>query len=518
MSRQELLETYRQLKITNQNVETDFKRRARSNLLDFTRFTKKNYNVNWHHELICQKLDDFIHKKTRRLMISIPPRNGKTELVSRRLPAYLFGLNPDIQIIACSYAADLAQRNNRDVQRIITTSDYHKLFPDTNLNDSNVRSTSLGSYLRNSDIFEIVGHTGTYVCSGIGGSITGMGMDFGIVDDFHKNREEAESLTMRNKVWDWYQDVFSTREEGEGCIVIIATRWHKDDLIGRLLKKAEEDPEADQWEVINLPALSDEEQAPYDQRTGPEQPLWPWKFSYEWLKKKRANLSVYSWLSLYQQRPVAISGNLVSESSFKFCSIRDGVLTLKDNYSDQYNKSYLLSQCRIIQTCDPATSINTLADYFALGTWAQTPNNELALIDLLYEKMEKPRQIPLMRQQYHNWHPVTQWIGSKGLGLSLFQDLRDNGLPVNKIEEFSNKIARFTTACDRISTGTVYFLDNLPHKQEFKTQLLDFPNGEHDDMVDIVGFAVFAMINFPMEIPVYETSFVGASSSGGMRI
>ncbi len=506
--------TYLETLLNEQRV-----RQARSNLLDFTTFTKRNYYVNWHHELICKELDKFVSGITRRLIISVPPRNGKTELVSRRLPAYLFGINPDAQIIACSYGADLAQHNNRDVQRIIDSKEYAAIFPDTYLNDSNVRTDAHGSYIRNSDTFEIVGHTGAYNCSGIGGAITGKGMNYGIVDDYHKNREEAESLTIRNKVWDWYNDVFSTREEGEGGIIVIATRWHKDDLIGRLLKKANEDDEADQWEVINLPALSEETLAPYDQRTGPDQPLWPWKFSYKWLKKKKANLSVYSWLSLYQQRPVAISGNLISESNFKYCSIHDGVLTLKDNYNDQYNKSYLLSQCRIFQTCDPATSINTLADYFSLGTWAQTPNNELALIDLLHEKMEKPKQIPLMRQQYHNWHPSTQWIGSKGLGLSLFQDLRDNGLPVNKIEEVSNKISRFTTACDRISTGTVYFLDNLPHKQEFKTQLLDFPNGEHDDMVDITGFAVFVMINRPYDIQTYKTTYVGNGiTSGGIWI
>lgn len=494
-------------------------RAARGNLLDFTTFTKKNYNVNWHHELICQKLDEFIAGNIRRLVISVPPRNGKTELVSRRLPAYLFGKDPEAQIIACSYGADLAQHNNRDVQRIIDSKEYAAVFPDTYLNDSNVRTDAHGSYIRNSDTFEIVGHSGAYNCSGIGGAITGKGMNYGIVDDYHKNREEAESPTMRQKVWDWYQDVFATREEGEGSILVTATRWHKDDLIGRLLKKAKDDPDADQWEVITLPALSEEMLEPYDQRTGPDQPLWPWKFSYEWLKKKKANLTTYSWLSLYQQRPVALSGNLVSESSFKYCSLNGGLLTLKDNFNDALNKTYLLSQCRIFQTCDPAASEKKTADFFSLGTWAQTPFNEIALIDLVHERMEKPKQLPLMRQQYHNWHPMTQWVATKGLGISLFQDLRANGLPVNKIEEESDKVSRFITACNHISAGTVYFLDNLPHKAEYKEQLLDFPKGDHDDMVDVTSMAVYAAINYPYEIQQYETSYVGGSvATGGMRI
>lgn len=497
--------TYLETLLTEQKV-----REARSNLLDFTTFTKRNYNINWHHELICQKLDDFIHKRIRRLMISIPPRNGKTELVSRRLPAYLFGINPDIQIIACSYAADLAQRNNRDVQRIITTSDYHKLFPDTNLNDSNVRSTAQGSYLRNSDIFEIVNHTGTYVCSGIGGSITGMGMDYGIVDDYHKNREEAESLTMRNKVWDWYNDVFSTREEGEGCIIVIATRWHKDDLIGRLLKKAEEDPDADQWEVINLPALSEETLAPYDQRTGPDQPLWPWKFSYEWLKKKRANLTLYSWLSLYQQRPVAVSGNLVKQEQFKYCSLAGDLLTLGPGVED---KKYILPQCRIFQTCDPAASERSSADYFALGTWIQTPLNELALIDLIHTRMEQPKQIPLFKQQYVLHHPVTQYVGTKGLGIGLYQSLKNEGLPVAKIEEDTDKVSRFITACDRIAAGTLYFRADLPGLKDYLTELLDFPNAEHDDRVDITSMAALVVIEHPFETGTFSLSSVARTKS-----
>lgn len=504
------------------------RRKARTNLLDFTTYTKSNFNVNWHHELLCEKLDAFVNGDIRRLIISIPPRHGKTELVSRRLPAYLFGKKPDAQIIACSYGADLAQHNNRDVQRIIVSKEYHTIFPETSLSESNVRKTAQGNYLRNSDTFEVVGYTGAYNCSGIGGAITGKGMNYGIVDDYHKNREEAESPTMREKIWDWYQDVFSTREEGEGSILITATRWHKDDLIGRLLQKAVEDPEADQWEVITLPALSEEKLAPYDKRTGPEQPLWPWKFSFQWMKKKRANLTIYSWLSLYQQNPVAVSGNLVSEKDFKFCSIleqspsqpiRNRVLVLKDNESDEFNKKYLLSQCRIFQTCDPAASEKKAADYFALGTWAQTPLNEIALIDLVHVKMEKPKQIPLMRQQYQNWHPSTQWVATKGLGISLFQDLRAAGLPVNKIEEESDKVSRFITASDRISTGTFYILDDLPHKQAFIQQLLDFPKAEHDEFVDITSMAVHVIIFRPYKLKTFKTITAGiAVSDAGIRI
>ena len=485
-------------------------RHARTNLLDFTTFTKKNYNVNWHHELICRELGKFVTGITRRLIISVPPRNGKTELVSSRLPAFLFGKNPDAQIIACSYGADLAQHNNRDVQRIITSHEYSELFPDTYLNDSNVRTDSHGSYIRNADTFEIVGYAGAYNCAGIGGAITGKGMDYGIVDDYFKNREEAESPTMRDKLWDWYQDVFSTREEGDGSILITATRWHKDDLIGRLLKKAKEDEEADQWEVITLPALSEENLEPYDLRTGPDQPLWPWKFSYEWLKKKKANLTVYSWLSLYQQRPVAVSGNLINESQFKYCSISGDLLTLGPGVE---NKKYILPQCRIFQTCDPAASERSSADYFALGTWVQTPLNELALIDLIHTRMEQPKQVPLFKQQYELYHPITQYVGTKGLGIGLYQSLKNEGLPVAKIEEDTDKVSRFITACDRIAAGTIYFSETLPKLPDYKLELLDFPKGEHDDRVDITSMAALVVIEHPFPLTNFSLSSIATTKS-----
>lgn len=481
--------------------EVEYNRRiaATDSLLDFTLFTKPNYYVNWHHRLVCEKLDQFVAGEITRLIICMPPQNGKSELVSRRLPAYLFGRNPECRIISCSYSADLAQRMNRDVQRIIDTPEYHLLFPDVGLNESNVRTTAQGNYLRNSDIFEIVGHEGTYRSCGIGGGITGMSMDYGIVDDYLKNREEAESPTIRNKIYEWYTDVLGTREQGNSSILITATRWHEDDLIGRLLDKAEKDPEADQWEVISLPAMSEDVRPYYDPRTGPDQPLWPWKYSERWLRKRRANVPVYTWLSLYQQRPSAAAGNLVKKEQFKYCHLIGDLLDMGD-------KQATFSQCKIFQTCDPAVSEKTSADYFVLGTWAQTPDNDLALIDLLRTRLEQPKQIPLFSQQLMKWNPKTQWIATRGIGLSLFQFLKDSGLPVDKIDEDVDKVSRFIPAATRIATGTVYFLADLPGLHDFEAELLGFPNAAHDDQVDMVSLAANVMMKNPYKKKGFDVS------------
>lgn len=225
---------------------------ARRSMAEFALYTDPAYHMNWHHRLICNSLDKWVSKEIRRLMIFTAPRHGKSELVSRKLPAYIFGRHPDTSIISASYSADLASRMNRDVQRIIDSDRYAELFPNSRLYGKNIRSVAGGSFLRNSDIFEIVDHKGVYRSAGVGGGITGMGGEYIIIDDPVKNREEANSATYREKLWDWYTSTLYTRLEKEGCILVTLTRWHEDDLAGRLLNNMKQTG-GEQWTVINLP-------------------------------------------------------------------------------------------------------------------------------------------------------------------------------------------------------------------------------------------------------------------------
>lgn len=284
---------------------------GRRHLLHFTNYTFPQYRVNWHHRVLCDALDRFARGELKRLMVFMPPRHGKSELVSRRLPAYLLGRNPNASIIATSYGADLASRMNRDVQRIIDTPEYAALFPETRLNSSNVRTVADGTYLRNSDLFEIVGRRGSYRSAGVGGAITGMGFDFGLIDDPIKSRKEAESATYRKSLWDWYTSDFYTRQEGDAAILLTVTRWHEDDLAGRLLTQAAGDPEADQWTVVRFPAVAEAEgQLPEDPRQ-PGEVLWPEKYSARIMARIRATLGTYQFNGLFQQRPTAPEGNTI---------------------------------------------------------------------------------------------------------------------------------------------------------------------------------------------------------------
>lgn len=289
--------------------------RARAGLLAFTEHTYSGYAANWHHDALCRSLDRFVSREIRRLMVFMPPQHGKSELVSRRLPAYVLGRNPDARIIACSYGADLSARMNRDVQRIIDSDEYAQVFGQTRLYGSNVRTTAQGTWLRNSDIFEVVDHRGVYRSSGVGGGITGMGFDYGIIDDPVKNAEEAHSETYRDGVWDWYTSTFYTRQSGNACILITLTRWHEDDLAGRLLKLAAEDPTADQWTVICFPAVADGRFADDPRRHG--EPLWPDRYGLDFLTKTKAGLGSYQWSALYQQQPAPAEGALFQRSWFE---------------------------------------------------------------------------------------------------------------------------------------------------------------------------------------------------------
>lgn len=391
---------------------------SRRNLMPFTQHTFPGYQASWHHNLLASYLDDFVFGDLNRLMVFMPPRYGKSELVSRRLPAFIYGNDPHAQIISASYGSDLASRMNRDVQRIIDSETYHELFPSVGLNNSNVRTIATGSYLRNSDIFEIVGYGGVYKSSGVGGAITGMGMTYGIIDDPIKNRKDAESPTIREAIWDWYVSTFYTRLEKGGKILITLTRWHEDDLAGRLLDKQKKDSKADRWTVLNLPAMAEEPMHPQDPRSDGEA-LWPDKYPLKELIKIKATVGSYEWNAMHQQRPSAADGNLFKRHNFRYFTKENGIYTLEQK--DGKKKRFNSHECYVFQTCDPAGSTKSTADYFVMGTWALTPHHELLLLNIYRDRLEGPDQPQLFRDAYYRWQPILQGVEPANMGLPYFK-------------------------------------------------------------------------------------------------
>lgn len=316
----------------NCNVRAEL---ARRNLIDFVEYIKPDYQANWHHRILTDHLQKFIEGKIKRLMVFMPPQHGKSELVSRNLPAFILGRNPKAKIVLASYSADLSSSFNRDCQRIIDGERYKDVFPDTRLNSSNVVTVAKGSWLRNSYIFETVDQGGFLKTVGVGGSLTGTPADFAIIDDPVKDSIEAMSPTYQQRNWNWFNDVLYTRIHNGTSILITQTRWDVNDLSGMLLKQAEQGGE--QWAVLTLPGIKTPGGHPDDPRQIGEA-LWPERHSLEKMEQVRAR-SIRTFEALYQQNPRPVMAGGEFWKSFdttrhvKSLEIAEGPLhiTLDDN-------------------------------------------------------------------------------------------------------------------------------------------------------------------------------------------
>lgn len=272
---------------------------ARRDVLSFVQFIKVNYRENWHHVLLASYLQRFISGEIKKLMVFMPPQHGKSELVSRMLPAYILGVKPASKIVLASYSGDLASSFNRECQRYIDTPEYHDVFPGTFLNKSNV-VTKNGNELRNSDIFETVGHRGFLKTVGVGSPLTGTPADFAIIDDPVKDLLEATSATYQQRNWDWYNDVLSTRLHNDSRVLLTQTRWDENDLAGLILKK-QADIGANDWVILNLPAIKENDENAEDPRQIGDA-LWPQRHSKERIMDVQKQ-SIRTFQSLYQQNP-----------------------------------------------------------------------------------------------------------------------------------------------------------------------------------------------------------------------
>ena len=283
-------------------------RKARTDLLSFTEATMPNFDPAEFHRRYYARLTDFARGNIDRLMVFVPPQHGKSEGSTRRLPAFVLGQNPDVKIAIVSYSATKARKFNREIQRIIDTEEYRRIFPATSLNASNV-TTIAGAWLRNADECEIVGRAGSFKTVGVGGPLTGDPVDLLIMDDIYKDAKEAWSPRVRENISDWYDTVAETRLHNRSRQLIVFTRWHEDDLAGKLLREqGAYDPATNPrgWEVVVYPAIKIGAPTEADPRQEGEA-LWPERHSLEKLQTIRArNPHVFD--SLYQQDPKPSEG------------------------------------------------------------------------------------------------------------------------------------------------------------------------------------------------------------------
>lgn len=449
--------------------DADFQKEwARRRYLNFIQYTKPDFQTAWFHKVKAEMLEQFVHQKIKRLILCEPPRYGKTEMVSRRLPPFIFGHYPKRSVIAASYGADLASMNNRDVQRIIEDEKYYQLFPDTQLNGKNVVTTQ--NWLRNSDIFEIVRHGGQYKCAGVGGALTGMGGDYLLLDDPIKNREEADSFTHREKVWNWYRTVFHTRQQNsDSCILVTVTRWHEDDIVGRLLDLAKIDGEADQWVVVEFPAINHSGPSQFDSRQIDE-PLWEQKHDHAKLRNIRSSLGERDFSALYQQRPSIEGGNIIKKEWFKLYH--------------QHELPKRLDSVTISADCTFKGGPKN--DYVVIGVWAKAGSQKF-LIDMVRKRMtftETKSAIKELAQKYAGYTEIL--IEEKANGAAIIDTLQKEISRIIAINPTESKESRLNAVAPEFEAGNVFFPAWLPWTDTVIKELLDFPQAVNDDIVDMI--------------------------------
>ena len=311
------IQTIQITRLLSEHPEEFLKEGARRKLIWFAQYIQPNFQATPFHCAYYRVLDYFIEGRIKRLIIQAPPQHGKSQGSSRMLPSALLGHNPDTKIVISSYAATIAKDFNRDCQRIIDSPEYRDIFPETVLNNSNV-VTVANNYLRNSDVFEIVGHAGSLRVVGRGGSLTSKTADVIIYDDLYKDSQEANSPIVRESAWDWFTKVAQTRLHNDSRQLIVFTRWHPEDIIGKLIDTGKvkecnnwsdfDEIGGDEWALVNFEAIKTGKPTEIDPRK-PGEPLWGKRHSLERLEAQR-ELDPFGFQCLFQGHPGDAAGRL----------------------------------------------------------------------------------------------------------------------------------------------------------------------------------------------------------------
>lgn len=445
-------------------------RLSRNSLAAFTQATYPEFLMGWLHRDICRRMDKFIddveHCRSPRLLITVAPRHGKSEILSRRFPAYYLGRNPTKSIIAASYSADLTKTFSRQIQRIMADPIYHQLFPSAVLPGTTAaKSAGYGSdtYTCTSDFFEIAGLGGSYRAAGVGGGITGMGAECLVIDDPIKNSAEAKSLTVRNSLWDWYRTTALTRLSPGGGVVVIQTRWHMDDLAGRLLE--EERAGGEHWDVVNYPAIAEHDEK--YRKAG--EALHPERYNLEQLQALRRAVGESAWAALYQGRPVPDGGGII-----------------KNEWIQYYTQLPTNEAGTWVMSWDMAFKGVDTSDYVVGQVWARF-SGRFYLVDQIRGRWSFVETLHRFIALCEKWPRVMRkLVEDKANGTAVIDTLRKHIPGIIAISPKDSKETRVNAVSTLFESHAVYIPAPTiaPWAKSYEAELTQFPNGAHDDQVD----------------------------------
>lgn len=449
-------------------IEQRMAQQARRSLWAYRQYIHPKLILNWWQRDACAALQQFyldlVNGQRPKMLIQAPPQHGKSMMIVDFI-SWVSGHNADLRTIYASFSGRLGTRANLQLQRIISSDQFSKVFPDVKLPDR-----MDGTKLRNTEILELIGGDGYFRNTTVRGAITGEGLDLGVIDDPVKGREEAKSKLVRDKTWEWMTDDYMTRFADDAGLLGIMTRWDLDDLFGRLI---ENDPTI---KVLTYKAIAESDEA--HRREG--EALFPEHKPLDFLLQRKGLMASGNWEALYQQNPVITGGNMFRSDWWRYYTIRPRL------------------KWRMIYA-DTASKTKTHNDWSVIQCWGKSEDNQAVLLDQVRGKWEAP-ELAVTARSFWNKHKAIVDSASGSLrgfrvedassGTGLIQGLRREGIPITGISRNRDKVERAFDVVPSVESGNVLLPENASWMSDFLGELSAFPRGAHDDQVDPMMDAV----------------------------
>jgi len=440
----------RELKLRLRLAQLEKNEFSQNNFIGFVRTVWPDFIAGRHHKIIADKLERVAKGELKRLIINMAPRHTKSEFASYLFPAWMMGRNPKMKIIQATHTTELAVNFGRKTKNLIDSDEYKEIFPAVQLAADSKASgrwdTSKG---------------GMYYAVGVGSNLAGRGGDLVIIDDPH-SEQTAMSVSGFDDAWDWYTGGPRQRLQPGGSIVLVQTRWSEKDMTGQLLRAMAKDPLADQWEVVELPAIFND-----------GKPCWPEYWSLEDLTSVKASIPPSKWNAQYQQNPTGEENAIIPREWWK-----------------KWEKPTVPSLQYVIQSYDTAFTKRETSDFSAITTWGVFYPNEsgqpgLILLDSKKGRWDFPDLKEVALENYKFWDPDTVIVEAKASGLPLTHELRNMGIPVVNFtpSKGNDKVSRVHSVSPLFEAGMVWVPDEV-FADELIEEVAAFPNGEYDDLVD----------------------------------
>lgn len=455
--------------------------KRRNSLLEFVKHVDKNYKIGAHHKHLASLLEDMAFGRKDRVAVNIAPRFGKSQLTSIYFPAWFIGNFPDKKIMMISHTADLAVDFGRKVRNLVDSDAYKSVFPEVTLAAD---SKSAGRWNTNKG--------GEYFAVGVGGALAGRGADLMCIDDPHNEQDVLNgNFEVFDKAYDWYAYGARTRLMPGGCVALVMTRWAQNDLTGRVVQDMVRNPDSDQWEVVEFPAILESEKE--DPETGEititKKSLWPEQWSLESLLRTKASMPPFQWNAQYMQQPTSAEAAII-----------------KREWWQKWEDESPPPCDYIIMSLDAAAEKNNRADYTSLTTWGVfecddengLPQNNIILLNAIKERMEFPELKRRAYQELQEWKPDWFVVEKKSAGTALYQELRSAGIPVQEYTPHrgsGDKTARLNSVADIFASGMVWYPAGRRWAEEVVDEVCGFPAMPHDDHVDTTIMAVMRFRN-----------------------